>query len=357
MVPPGKDDEVRPGKWITGRLVNWGRQSTFGKILPGLIISVISLAIILYFVDFHQLREALILANYGYLALSLVISLVWQLVRTILWRTLLQEKATCGQVFFTLNEGYLLNNLLPFRLGEVGRAFLLGRKTGMQFMQVLSTIVIERSLDVMMAAGLLLGSLAFVAGASWSLQAAVIAGSLVLVGLGVLYLAARYRDWTLSRFENITKRWPILLKIGSKQLSAFLSGLVVLTDGKRFLMVIALMILNWMVAVSQYYVLLVAYYPGAKILWAVFSLGVMALGIAAPSSPGAVGVMELAMVGALSLFGLDPSISLAVAITAHLTGYLVTGVIGSFALFRDGLSLSGLYREVRSVSTSEPDGI
>ena len=340
-------------KMVVGKMVNWGRKSTIVKIFPGLIISMISLIIVLYFVDFHQLLEALRLANYGYVALFFIFSLIWLFVRAIVWRTLLQEKATASQVFLTINEGYLLNNIFPFRLGEVGRSFLLSRKANLQFLQVLSTIVVERFLDVAMAAGLLLGSLPFVVGASWSLQAAIITISLVLIGLGVLFLLARNRDWAIIQFEKTSRRWPILLKVGSKQLDAFLAGLAALTDGRRFLCVIALMILNWTIAVIQYYLLILAYFPNAKLLWAVFSLGVTALGIAVPSSPGAVGVLELAMVGALSLFGLNPSTSLAVAITAHLANYLVTGAIGAFALFRDGLSLTGIYKDVRSVSSSD----
>jgi uncharacterized protein (TIRG00374 family) len=230
---------------------------------------------------------------------------------------------------------------------------LLSRKAGLQFLQVLSTIVIERSLDVAMAAGLLLGSLPFVVGASWSLQAGIFAISLVFIGLVILYLIAGHRDRAIYRFEKLTRRWPRLLSVGSKQLDAFLIGLAALTDAKRFLRAVGLMALNWMISVAQYYLLILAYFPDAKLLWAAFSLGVIALGIAIPSSPGAVGVMELSMVGALSLFGLDPSVSLAAAITAHLANYLTTGVLGAYALFRDGLSLSGLYRDVRSASTRE----
>jgi uncharacterized protein (TIRG00374 family) len=144
--------------------------------------------------------------------------------------------------------------------------------------------------------------------------------------------------------------------VGSRQLNAFLGGLAALTDGKRFLLFIALMALNWIVAVVQYYVLLMGYFPDPKLLWAIFSLGVMALGIAVPSSPGAVGVLELSLVGALSVFGLNPSTSLAVAITAHLTNYLFTGVIGAYALFRDGLSLSDLYRGARGLASSDGGG-
>jgi glycosyltransferase 2 family protein len=340
----------------TGKPVVRGGRSAFIRILPGLIISLVSLAIVLHFADFQQFLEALHLANYTLLAVYFLISLVWLLVRAVVWRTLLQEKATFSQAFLTINEGYLLNNLLPFRLGEVGRSFLLSRKAKLPFFEVLSTIVIERSLDVAMAAGLLLGSLPFVVGASWALQAAIIASCLVILGLCVLYLLARNREWALRKFEALAQRWPALLKLGSRQLNAFLTGLAALTQGRRFLRVIIWMVFNWLIAVVQYDVLLMAYLPEARLLWATFSLGVLALGIAVPSSPGAVGVLELSLVGALSLFGVDASTSLAAAITAHLTNYLTTGVIGAFALFQDGLSLSDVYRDARSISSGEGVG-
>jgi uncharacterized membrane protein YbhN (UPF0104 family) len=73
-------------------------------------------------------------------------------VRAKVWHTLLREKPTYKDVLFTAGEGYLLNNFLPFRLGEVGRAFLLSRKSGgMTFAEIIPTIVIERTVDLIIS--------------------------------------------------------------------------------------------------------------------------------------------------------------------------------------------------------------
>ena len=114
------------------------------------------------------------------------------------------------------------------------------------------------------------------------------------------------------------------------------------------------MALDWGIAVLQFYALVLAFFPDGKLVWAVFTLGVLSLGIAAPSSPGAIGVQELAMVAAMAAFGLDASVALAAALTAHLTNYLVTGILGSYALFKDGETLSGIYRRVRRISVEPP---
>jgi uncharacterized membrane protein YbhN (UPF0104 family) len=109
------------------------------------------------------------------------------------------------------------------------------------------------------------------------------------------------------------------------------------------------MVFNWGLGVLQYLVFLLAFFPEARLLWAGFSLGAASLGIAAPSSPGAVGVLELTLVAALSLFNLNPSFAFAFAVTAHFMNYLVIGILGAYALSKDGETLSGVYRQARSM--------
>jgi uncharacterized protein (TIRG00374 family) len=336
---PSTQNDARTGK-------DWRR------IILGLVISAISLAIVFYFADFRRLGEALSLANYRLVALALLMSFGWLVVRGWLWRTLLQNKATFSQCFFTECEGYLVNNLLPIRLGELARAFLMGRKANLGFWEVFSTILIERILDLAMAASLVLATLPFIVGAPWARQAALGTGALVVLALFGLYLLARYRSRAMELFGKLALRWPFLDRLVGSRLNAFLSGLTVLTNGSLFLRAIMFEILNWMIALFQYYFLLLAFVPQAKLLWGAFGLGAAAFGNAVPSSPGAVGVLELSLVGALSIFGIDPSVALAFALTAHVINYLSTGIPGAYALARDGESLTGLYSRVRKMPTS-----
>lgn len=311
---------------------------------------MLAIAAIAYVVDFRRLIEALRLADYRYIFLLLFISLGWLLMRGVVWRALLQEKAGYRDVFLTLNQGYLLNNVLPLRLGEIGRAFLLSRKTSLGFLQVLSTIVIERALDLGFAALLLLTTLPFVVGADFASNLAVAAGVLVVLGLLALHLLARNRDRALQIIERLSQRFAGLRRVSSsRQMEAFFDGLAVLVDARRFLRVALFMALNWGISLVQFYVLLRAFFPQVQPLWAGFTLAVMALGAAAPSSPGAVGVLEGAVMAALAAFKVDPSTALAAAILAHLTNYLLTGLIGAYAFVRDGLSLTGVFRQVRSI--------
>jgi glycosyltransferase 2 family protein len=315
--------------------------------LPGVIISMAAIAAVLYKVDLHKTVDAIRSARYWLLLIVVGTGLVWLLVRAMVWRTLLREKASYRDVFFTVNEGYLLNNVLPFRLGELGRAFLLGRKTELGFMGVLPSIVVERILDFAFAAAILIASVPFVVGASSAGRIAALVGSLMVLGLVSLYLVARNHDWALGMFERVTKRWPRVHDQGSQFLLPLFTGLSILTDTWLFLRALLWMFLDWAISVGQFYLTLLAFFPHAQPIWALFVLGVLALGNAIPSLPGAIGIFEAALVGALTLVSGNQSTSLAVALVSHFFNYVLTGMIGAFALSREGETLMGVYRQLR----------
>jgi hypothetical protein len=334
------------GDSLTG---NSRKSGDWQRVLPGLAISLISLIAVFYFADFNKLRQALLLADGRLILLAAGLMLSWLFVRALFWRTLLQNKASYKDVFWTINEGYLINNFLPFRLGEVARAFLLSKKSDLGFWTILSTILIERIMDITYAVGLFFLLLPFVVGAPEQRAFAITMGGAILLVFLALYLLARNRKWALEVNEKIGKRLPVIRRLTDRVVPSLLDGLGVLTDGKLFLWALLWLTLDWVIAILQYHVLVNAFVPQSPLLWASFALMVAALGIAAPSSPGGVGVFEAAMVGALSLFGVDSSVALAAAITAHVIQYSVTGVLGVYALVQDGESLTGLYRRVRGI--------
>ena len=265
--------------------------------LPGAVISVGLIAAILYFVDLKAMVNAIRHANYWMLGISIVLSFVWIAIRAQTWRTLLRDKPSYSDTFWTVGEGYLLNNFLPFRLGEIGRAFLLSRKTGIQFMEILPTIVIERAMDLGYNAVIFLAAIPFVVGAKGAERGAVIVGVVVLAGFVLLYVLARSNQWALDLFHKLSARWPALQRFGGRFLEAFFAGLSVLTDGWLFIRFLFWMTLNWGMAIVSYYFIIRAFFPQTQITWAMFGLGAAAFGNAIPALPGAVGTLEGAFGG------------------------------------------------------------
>lgn len=319
--------------------------------LPGALISILLIAAILYFVDLRAMVSAIRNANYGLLGIALVIGFIWMGVRAIVWRTLLRERASLKDVFFTIGEGYLLNNFLPFRLGEIGRAFLLSRKSELQFMEILPTIVIERVMDLGYSAIILLAALPFVVGAEGAGQIGIVVGVIVLAGIILLYVLARNNQWALDLFHKLSARWPSLQRFGGNFLEAFFAGLGVLTDGWLFVRFLFWMTLNWGIAIISYYLIIRAFFPQAQVVWGMFGLGAAAFGGAVPSLPGAVGTFEGAFGGAITILTGDQSTALAVALTGRLYNYIASGVIGGIGLLREGQTLSGVYEQLKSFRT------
>lgn len=323
--------------------------------LPGALVSILLIFGILYFVDFSKTLEAIRKANYLFLLAALPLSFIWMAVRSIVWRTLLRNRASYKDVFLTLGEGYLMNTFLPFRLGEVGKAFLLSRKSdpsinsgrSLQFMEIVPTIVIERAVDLGYSAAILLVALPFVIDAEGAGKIGVIVGLVIFIGLVLMYLLARNRKWAISVFKKLSQRWPVLQKVGGDFVESIFEGLAVLTDGWLFLRFLFWMTVNWGVALLSYYLIIRAFFPEAQVIWSFFGLGLAAFGNAIPSLPGAIGTFEGAFGGALTLLTGDQSTALAAALAGRLYMYASALGIGFIGLAQEGQTLSGIYQQLR----------
>jgi uncharacterized protein (TIRG00374 family) len=328
----------------TPQHLRWG---DIGRWLPGLVISSIAIVLLIRLANWQEVGEALAAIDLSWLLPALFFYLVGISFRTLSWMTLLQKKAQYSRVFLTLNQGYLLNNIFPFRLGELGRMVLLAQATGISAFFVLSTIVIERAYDLAIAAGLLLATIPFVLELASAQPIARIVLGLVGLGLLALFMLARYRGWVKARLESVTAEKTFIREKVFPRLMALLDGLTVLAQPGLFLLSVLFMGCNWLFGVIEFHVLLNSAGIQAPFWCSGFVLGVVSLGIALPSAPAGIGVYEVAMVGALSLLGVSAAQALAVAIVAHLIHIGVTGAIGAYAFFRDGETLAGLYQRLR----------
>jgi uncharacterized protein (TIRG00374 family) len=324
----------------------------FWRILPGVVVSLIAIGVLFTLIDWPIFVKALQKADYRYLLLAVPIYIVSYMVRSRGWHLLLMEEPPYKLVFFTEQAGYLMNNVLPFRLGELGRAALLGRH-GLGFWRVISTIVVERVFDLIIAAGLLLGTLAIIVDVPGARQVGITIGIVVLAGMFALYLLARNQERILAWFDRLDRLWPKVVEFGHDKVAAFLKGLSPITDFRRFLRVLLWIATSWGMAIVSHYIILLAFVPDADLLWMAFSLSVAMIGVALPSSPGYIGVYEAAFVGALAVFGVPYENALAFALVSHVIYIGVTGILGGYALLREGQSLAKLFRRVREEQTSE----
>ncbi len=329
------------------------------RMLPGLVITAIAVLALIYLVDFDQMRDALAKMDYGALPFTVLLFFGTLVSRSMAWRTVLMEQARFRDSFLVLNQGYLLNNILPFRLGELGRALLIGERVGIRFWRALSSIVVERVFDLGIAAGLLFATFPWVVGADWARSAAIVTLAIVVIGFVMLFVMARRPGLFTRLVERITSPLPKLSHWLKDKLASFLEGLSALKSAQRFLTVAFWMLLTWFFNVAWYYVLMRSFFPDqnnggpATWLWAAFSIAVASLGVALPSSPAYIGVFEAALVLALGRgFGANESTVLAYAIVAHVLYFVITGIIGVIGFWQQGESLGEVFKKLLSRPTA-----
>jgi hypothetical protein len=313
--------------------------------LLGVGVSLAALLIAVWGIDFDSFIEVLSRASYLFLIPAYLLQLAGIATRAKGWKTLLGPEVPYRRAFAAINEGYLLNNILPFRLGELARAYLVGH-SGIGASRALGSIVVERMMDVSIAVFSIVLTIPLFAPPVWATRVAL------AVGLGVVVLIVALL--VLGRTSATWMRWLTRLpKPTGERLNEmagrFLVGLREARKGGRVPRALAWLLLGWACAWVQLGLYLRMFGETGGLAVAMFSLGVIALGGAVPSSPGGVGVYELAGVAALTFLGYPREVSLGVVIAGHLVQYSLVLLLGGIFLAREGRSVSDLARAARSL--------
>jgi len=273
---------------------------------------------------------------------AVLVFLLSMLARALSWRTLLEDRYSLTRVIAVLNEGYLINHVLPWRLGEIGRAVLLAGSGGDSILRVLSSILVERLYDLFFALVFLLVLLPEAAGLEGLTQNAAFTGGILAIAL-IFLVAAVHRpgwmEWLIAHMPGPRTR---LLSLWQQMQT----GLIALRDLRIFSRSLGWMLLSWLLAGIEYGLVLRAVIPDASLLWAFFMLPVTLLGGAIPSTPGYLGVFEAAGVLALASFGVAESQALATTLLLHGIVYILGSGFGLIALSREGETISSLTRRL-----------
>jgi uncharacterized protein (TIRG00374 family) len=311
--------------------------------LPGVLVSLIAIACLFYLVDWRAVVLAFTTLDWKVVPFFVALYLASTSSRAMASRTLLENRPTFPQSYIAMMQGYLLNNLLPLRLGEIGRAFLLGHKINVSMFHVLSTIIIERVIDLAMAAAVTIFVLPRVVEMDWVEPVAFTTLTLVIIGLFSLALMARFRAPLHAGVEYIAGRVSLVKKYLLPIFDSLLDGLSALNSIRGILLAFGWMGLAWAFGLTNYWVLLRGFVPAAPFWWALFVIGIASFGVALPSAPAALGVFEGAIVAALVLLGVPPATALAYAILLHFFHILISSIFGFYGFAKDGESLMGIY--------------
>jgi glycosyltransferase 2 family protein len=285
-------------------------------------------------------------ANFVYIAAAVGVYFVDLAIRALRWQILLSATGAipARRLYPVLAVGYMANNVLPGRVGELSRAYLVAQREHVSASAVLATVAIERVIDGLTVLVLLLAALALMPGASFQVgwlglitQVAMVTFGLALVAFVALLVARRF--W-LELAGRIFRRLP--RHLGARLVTLFdrfISGLDVLRDPREVSLTIGLSVLVWLVGAVTYLLVAGAFGEPLSIVAAVATICVVNLATAIPQAPGGLGAFEAAAQGFLTLLGATATTAFGVTIVLHGVLFVPVVIVGLLALWRMELPL------------------
>jgi glycosyltransferase 2 family protein len=326
------------------------------KLAVGLAISALLVAFLLWRVDLRAVAQQLGRTHLGWALASMAFAILGIWARARRWRYLYPPGSNPPALLRASMIGYMANNVLPLRAGEIVRVGVVARHWAQGFWLPLATLVVERVLDglaiVLMLAGLVMvvpvpRSLRWAAAAFLALDALAV---VVLVALATAPEACR------RLVAGLTRRWPRLERRAVRILETFVRGLAGIKAPAHSAPILLWSVGVWLIAVlAALTALWAAHIPLAPFTawiaaWAVIAF--VGLGISLPAAPGYVGVFHAAAVLALAMFGVPEAPALGYAVVLHACQFIPVTLLGWILLLREHISLS----EVGHSPAGVPEG-
>lgn len=328
------------------------------RLLPAVLGIGVSLALLFWALRGVKLDDILHhvrAARPAPLLVAVILATLTFPLRLIRWRLLLRHESgrpyPAAPLWHAVAVGFMANNLLPLRAGELVRAYTASRLGPIRFTTVLSSIAVERIFDGLTIAALLtvallgpgLPSGVMVGGVSVARLARVagLLGGLALV-LSIAVLVAPLRA---ERLVRSVLPWPTLADRVVSLIEGIRQGLVVLRTPSRLFLVVFWSFVLWLVNALAFYVGFAAFDIPVSYLGTLLMQGLLVLGISIPSTPGFFGPFEAVIVAALALYGVPRDLAFSYAISFHVTSFIPITLLGLWSLART----PGGFRRLRRV--------
>jgi uncharacterized membrane protein YbhN (UPF0104 family) len=321
----------------------------------GLAVTVALLAWTLHDVDLRAALSHLRRADPVLLAAVMAIATLTFPLRTIRWRVILGERDGSAlpwtPLWHATAVGFMANNVLPLRAGEVARAYAATRLLPLRLSTALASIGIERVLDGLVLVGLMGVAIAVPGFPARGASADLSLGGIATV-VGALFGAAllmsalvvhRPAPWIAFFTRWAGRLLPTRLAgAATRTVEGLVQGLGVLRSPGRFAAVVGWSLVLWLVNAASFALCYRAFGVAAPLESALLLQGVIALGVAIPAAPGFWGVFEAATRVTLVAYGVDATAAVSYGVAYHASTFVPITLLGLYSLSRAGLRLGQL---------------
>jgi glycosyltransferase 2 family protein len=320
----------------------------------GFAVSILFAFLFFRNVDFREIWIAFQSVNYIYTIPIMLIYLLSLWIRAVRWRYLLSpiKKVGLSSLFRATAIGFMANNILPARMGELVRAFILGDREKISKSASLATLVVERLFDgftilllfVMVLLLMPFPETGFSVLTPVRIKTLALFSFLFYVLVLVVLILLRFHNDRLNRVVGMVLK-PFPSRVSHRILeviNSFVLGLDILRQKKDILIIKGYSLLLWVSLTFCVYLLFVGFGFHLTILQAFFLEVILIFGVSIPSAPGFIGTFHWACAAGLAFLGIEPNLAKTFSIILWLAYFVPTTLLGIVLLWQEGLSFRSI---------------
>ncbi len=309
--------------------------------IAGFIISIVLLYFSLKDIKFTEIIDVLKKADIKLILIPTVFIFFSATLSAFKWSKISGNNTKFRDTFIALIIGLFINNVLPARIGEIVRGYVLSKKTGLSLTFSLSTVLIDRFFDL---AGLLL--IVFIFFPKHNLPPKVSQSLFILVILLIICMLTliimsrkKFTDALAGIVDRIKK--PFLLKLVHRLIEVG-ENIKRINSPLNMLFYVTISFLQWLGMSLALYFVTLTLGVSIKFIHIPFICALLNMGLTIPSSPGYVGVYQFLLVYILSIFDVPKYEGFAISILFHTSWYIPYNVLGFIFLLKEHLKIKDM---------------
>ena len=312
----------------------------------GFIISAVLLYFALKEVKYREIYETLRGADIRYFFLSVPCILLCCTLCSYRWSKITGNGSRFRDTFIALLSGLFVNNVLPARIGEVARGYVLAKRTGLSFTYALSTVLLDRFFDLV---GLLIITFITLIFIPWQLlpqQVKLVIFLLVsLLAFCIILIIILSRkslaDKVAKKLHSVKR--PFIAKL-AKPVLDIQENLTRVGTPLNLIYFILIAVATWFLMSAALYFTMLMLGIKLPVITVCFIAAGVNLGLIIPSSPGYVGVYQWLFRTLLVIFAISNEKALAVSIAFQATWYIPYTVIGALFFMKEHLKIGDIQK-------------
>ncbi len=322
-----------------------------GKVFLTTALAILILAFVATFLGASDILENVKQASFRTLVLaSLVYCVSWPL-RGVRFQQILNRLGNqyglgflTGSIFISQSA----NVILPARIGDLSRMYILKKSKDLAFTTSFSSITVERVFDIVAITSIAIlassGAASRFELAPWMESLIQLSGLAVVLFFSILFIVSFREGNTRKRLGMKKSQNGISGKIKSFASTLLHQMSVVAVRPSSFLAVTVSSLLIWGIDILTCFLVLKSFPTVAESVSSTYMISLIFLAVALgniakifPITPGAIGTYEVALTAVFGLGGIEPEIGFTVAVLDHIIKNSITLIGGGLALSELGL--------------------